>query len=113
MNTFYNKDLLGLLAKKREEIEFVLEAADNVRPIAEKRENSNILIEKTMASLFYQTSTRTRLSFEGAMNRMGGSVIGFSDPKQTRASEESFYAESLNGRFPRASALSSRFRLLL
>lgn len=35
---------------------------------------------KVMASLFYEPSTRTRLSFDAAMKRLGGSVIGFSDP---------------------------------
>ncbi|MFI6054679.1 hypothetical protein ACIBCO_31915 [Streptomyces violascens] len=43
--------------------------------------------------LFYQNSTRTRLSFEAAAHRIGGSVIGFSDVTTTRAGD--FYQESL------------------
>lgn len=43
--------------------------------------------------LFYQNSTRTRLSFESAIHRIGGSSIGFSDVKNTRAGD--FFSESL------------------
>jgi aspartate carbamoyltransferase catalytic subunit len=42
---------------------------------------------KLMASLFFEPSTRTRFSFEAAMHRLGGSVIGFSDPATTSASK--------------------------
>lgn len=41
---------------------------------------SEVCRGKIMASLFYEPSTRTRLSFDAAMKRLGGSVIGFSDP---------------------------------
>ncbi|KJS17068.1 MAG: hypothetical protein VR78_06565 [Hoeflea sp. BRH_c9] len=48
---------------------------------------------QTVATMFFQPSTRTRLNFEGAANALGCSVIGFSDPKTTRAGD--FYQESL------------------
>ena len=41
---------------------------------------AHALSGKIMATLFYEPSTRTRLSFETAMHKLGGSVIGFSDP---------------------------------
>ena len=42
---------------------------------------------KILATLFYEPSTRTRLSFEAAMNRLGGRVIGFSDPGASSVSK--------------------------
>lgn len=42
---------------------------------------------KLMATLFYEPSTRTRLSFEAAMNRLGGRIIGFSDPNASSVSK--------------------------
>ena len=49
----------------------------------EKNPNQRILAGKVVASLFFEPSTRTRLSFETAVNRLGGRVIGFSDPKSS------------------------------
>ena len=46
----------------------------------EQHPNSRILDGKVVATLFFEPSTRTRLSFETAVNRLGGRVIGFSDP---------------------------------
>ncbi|MDY5964402.1 MAG: aspartate carbamoyltransferase, partial [Peptostreptococcus porci] len=40
-----------------------------------------------MATLFYEPSTRTRLSFEAAMSRLGGKIIGFSDPNASSVSK--------------------------
>jgi aspartate carbamoyltransferase catalytic subunit len=47
----------------------------------EKNPNCNILEGKVVGSLFFEPSTRTRLSFETAVNRLGGRVIGFSDAR--------------------------------
>ncbi len=48
---------------------------------------SKVCDGKILASLFYEPSTRTRLSFEAAMYRLGGSVIGFSSPKSSSVSK--------------------------
>ena len=47
----------------------------------EKHPNRKILDGRIVATLFFEPSTRTRLSFETAANRLGAKVIGFSDPK--------------------------------
>ena len=49
----------------------------------EKHPNREILKGKVVATLFFEPSTRTRLSFETAANRLGARVIGFADPKIT------------------------------
>ena len=46
----------------------------------EEHPNSKILDGRVVATLFFEPSTRTRLSFETAVNRLGGRIIGFSDP---------------------------------
>jgi aspartate carbamoyltransferase catalytic subunit len=53
----------------------------------EANPNRKILDGKVVATLFFEPSTRTRLSFETAVNRLGGRVIGFSDPAATSTSK--------------------------
>ena len=53
----------------------------------EKRPDRKILDGKIVATLFFEPSTRTRLSFETAANRLGARVIGFTDPKVTSSTK--------------------------
>ena len=53
----------------------------------EEHPNSNLLQGKVVATLFFEPSTRTRLSFETASNRLGARVIGFSDPNSSSTSK--------------------------
>ena len=53
----------------------------------EKHPNREILKGKIIATLFFEPSTRTRLSFETAANRLGAKVIGFTDPKVTSSTK--------------------------
>lgn len=53
----------------------------------EEHPDSNLLNGKIVATLFFEPSTRTRLSFETAVNRMGGRVIGFSDASTSSTSK--------------------------
>ena len=53
----------------------------------EAHPNHKILDGMVVATLFFEPSTRTRLSFETAVNRLGGRVIGFSDPAATSTSK--------------------------
>ena len=57
----------------------MLKIAEAMEPLAKK--GSNMLQGKMLATLFFEPSTRTRLSFESAMLRLGGSAIGFAEPK--------------------------------
>lgn len=63
----------------RSELDFILDKATEMQPLAEK--GSDMLRGRVLATLFFEPSTRTRLSFEAAMLRLGGGVIGFAEPK--------------------------------
>jgi len=60
-----------------EEIVSVLDRAEDMLAIARGEASSDLLKGKVLASIFFEPSTRTRLSFETAMNRLGGRVVGF------------------------------------
>jgi aspartate carbamoyltransferase catalytic subunit len=87
------RDILSLKDFERNEFFHVLEAAEELEPIARQRRNVDLLKEKTMVTAFYQPSTRTRLAHEAAMHRLGGHVTGFANAKMTRAGD--FYQESI------------------
>ena len=73
---FHEKFSEGIISAKqfdREDVEYILKKGKEM--ISEK--NSNLLRGKILATLFFEPSTRTRLSFESAMYRLGGDVIGF------------------------------------
>jgi aspartate carbamoyltransferase catalytic subunit len=97
MRSFIGRDILTLKDFSREDFFRVFEVANELRPHAASRRNTDLLKEKTLLTAFYQPSTRTRLSTEAAMHRLGGHVLGFSDAKMTRAGD--FYQESLKDTF--------------
>ncbi|MGL4606921.1 MAG: aspartate carbamoyltransferase [Eubacteriaceae bacterium] len=68
-----------------EEIESIMALADNI--IANPEGYSLVCKGKLLASLFYEPSTRTRFSFEAAMLRLGGEIIGFDDPNNSSVSK--------------------------
>jgi aspartate carbamoyltransferase catalytic subunit len=93
MRSFLGRDILSLKGFEREEFLRVFEVCDRLAPFARDRRNTDLLAHKTLVTAFYQPSTRTRLSTEAAMHRLGGHVTGFSDAKMTRAGD--FYQESI------------------
>lgn len=82
------KDLVTIETLPKSEIERLLEMTEEF----EAHPNRSILNGKVVATLFFEPSTRTRLSFETAALRLGAKVIGFNDPKVTSASK----GETLN-----------------
>jgi aspartate carbamoyltransferase catalytic subunit len=93
MRSFLGRDILSLKDFERNEFERVFEVCDELAPIAKNRRNTDLLANKTLLTAFYQPSTRTRMSTEAAMHRLGGHVLGFADSKMTRAGD--FYQESM------------------
>ncbi|MFX1559776.1 MAG: aspartate carbamoyltransferase, partial [Promethearchaeota archaeon] len=71
------QNLISIHDLDRKTIDHILETASKMESVAVER--SKILDSKIMAVLFFEPSTRTRLSFESAMLRLGGSVLGFAE----------------------------------
>ena len=74
---FKGRDIISIEDFSREEINYILNRSQTMEPLAVK--GSEMLKGKILASLFFEPSTRTRLSFEAAMLKLGGSTIGFAD----------------------------------
>ena len=77
--TFLGRDIVSIHDLSLQEIEFILNYANKFLPIAKGDLRTTSLNGKIMASLFFEPSTRTRLSFETAMKRLGGNVIGITE----------------------------------
>lgn len=73
------KSLISIQDFTKDEILHILDVAKEF----EKNREQNFLAGKVIACLFFEPSTRTRLSFEAAVNRLGARVIGFPDAKNT------------------------------
>jgi len=74
---FQGRDIISIEDFSREEINYILSIARSMEPLA--KTGSDMLKGKILATLFYEPSTRTRLSFESAMLKLGGSNIGFAE----------------------------------
>jgi aspartate carbamoyltransferase catalytic subunit len=74
---FKGRDIISVKDFTREEIDYILKIAAAMEPVA--KSGSDMLHGKTLATLFFEPSTRTRLSFEAAMHKLGGSTIGFAE----------------------------------
>lgn len=74
---FNKKDVISIRDFSKEEILYILNLAGRIESMKDK---GKLLCNKILATAFYEPSTRTRLSFESAMKKLGGEVIGFSEP---------------------------------
>ncbi len=74
------RDLISIRDLSREDMEGVLRAARKMIPIAEGTRSSRALDGRLITLAFFEPSTRTRLSFETAMQRLGGRCVSIADP---------------------------------
>jgi aspartate carbamoyltransferase catalytic subunit len=74
---FKGRDIISIEDFSRQEIDYILKSSHAMELIAAK--GSDMLKGKILANLFFEPSTRTRLSFEAAMLKLGGSTIGFAE----------------------------------
>ena len=78
-----SKDVISAADLTKAEVEVILKEADVMLGYLKKKESPDLLKGKILATLFFEPSTRTMLSFQSAMQRLGGSVIGFSGTEST------------------------------
>ncbi|MFD2176369.1 aspartate carbamoyltransferase [Veronia pacifica] len=83
-NSLYNKHIISIPELSREELELIVSTAGKLKA----EPNPTLLKNKVVASCFFEASTRTRLSFETAIQRLGGTVIGFPDAGNTSSGKK-------------------------
>jgi aspartate carbamoyltransferase len=76
---WYGKDILSVRQFSRTDLEYIIDAAHEMRIMVERIGTFNLLKGKILANLFYEPSTRTSSSFMAAMERLGGAVIPISE----------------------------------
>jgi aspartate carbamoyltransferase catalytic subunit len=89
--SYKGRDIIHVADFSKEEIIHLLDMADSLK----RNPQPSLLNGKILASCFYEPSTRTRLSFESAMHRLGGSVIGFEDAANTSAKKGESLSDSM------------------
>lgn len=92
---FKHRDIISIKDFSKEEIEYILAYAKRMVPYAKAQKHTTLLKQHILATLFFEPSTRTRLSFESAMQRLGGSVIGFADPSGTSQKKGESLADTI------------------
>ncbi|HIH43645.1 MAG TPA: aspartate carbamoyltransferase [Candidatus Methanoperedenaceae archaeon] len=88
------RHIISMKELSREDIERILEKARELERFARK-ERSNMLEGSVLATLFYEPSTRTRLSFETAMKRLGGEVIDMVSKEVSSAAKGESLADTI------------------
>lgn len=106
------RSVIDILDLSVSEIERLISVANDI--IADPKKYSECCRGKKLATLFFEPSTRTRLSFEAAMYELGGNVIGFSESQSSSASKGesvsdtvkvvSYYADIIAMRHPKEGA---------
>lgn len=86
------KDLISITDLSIEEIQALIKTAEDI--IADPDKYCDKCKRKKLATLFFEPSTRTRLSFEAAMLELGGSVIGFSEANSSSAAKGESVADT-------------------
>ncbi|MEM2110044.1 MAG: aspartate carbamoyltransferase [Candidatus Odinarchaeota archaeon] len=76
---FKNRSIISIREMSRRDIDYIINSAERLQD--NWQNYSDCLKDKILGNLFFEPSTRTRISFETAMKRLGGRVVGFSAPE--------------------------------
>lgn len=95
MIQFKGKDVLDGAQFTREEIDHVLRVAEDMRVQLKDRRGLDLARGYVLGTLFFEPSTRTRLSFETAMLRLGGGVVGFASADATSTAKGETLADTI------------------
>jgi aspartate carbamoyltransferase catalytic subunit len=94
MNEFYQKDIISIKDYDKEKLEKIFVSTDKIMKL-NPNERREICKGKTLAYLFYEPSTRTRLSFDSAMASVGGNSLGISDISSSSAQKGESLADTV------------------
>ena len=92
MNWFEGRDLVSLKGIRRADLEQLFELAQKMEEVVSTRSRIDLLKDKVLGLAFFQVSTRTKISFESAMVRLGGRLSGLLTPRPPAVGD--YYAES-------------------
>ncbi|KAJ3606414.1 hypothetical protein NHX12_025935, partial [Muraenolepis orangiensis] len=119
LHPLVGQHILSVRQFSKEQISHLFNVAHNLRLLVQKERSLDILKGKVMASMFYEVSTRTSSSFAAAMQRLGGSVVHFSEATSSSQKGESLadsvqtmsgYADVLVLRHPKPGAVATASR---
>ena len=90
-NPFYNRDVVSIKDFQRPDLEYLFQVADKIKSSLPNASLNN----KSIGLMFFEPSTRTRLSFESAMNSLGGKSISFGNPSDSSTQKGENLSDSL------------------
>lgn len=94
INIFKLKNIISIKDFEREDVDYILNEAEKLEDIAKSKEISEELKGKILGLMFFEPSTRTRMSFETAMKRLGGEGIGFENSGSSSVSKGESIADT-------------------
>ncbi|KXB05184.1 aspartate carbamoyltransferase [candidate division MSBL1 archaeon SCGC-AAA382A13] len=89
------QDIISFKGLTNEDVEKIFSEADKFEKIAKGEKPSELLKGKILGTLFFEPSTRTKLSFKSAIQRLGGSTIGFSRPEVSSVAKGETLADTI------------------
>ena len=95
MNGFRGLDVVSIRDLSKEQIERVMDLSEQMIPYAKGERSTKALDGRILANLFFEPSTRTRLSFESAMARLGGKSLDVAYPAMTSVSKGETLADTI------------------
>jgi aspartate carbamoyltransferase catalytic subunit len=91
---FKLKNIISIKDFEKSDIDYILEEASKLENIAQSKEVSEELKGKILALMFFEPSTRTKMSFETSMKRLGGQCIGFENTGSSSVSKGESIADT-------------------
>jgi aspartate carbamoyltransferase catalytic subunit len=93
-NPFYDRDIVSIKDFAKDDLEFVFDTTDSISRLKHSQ-RGELGKGRTLGYIFYEPSTRTRMSFEAAMASIGGSSIGISDLKSSSVEKGESLADTI------------------
>ena len=93
-NPFHDRDIVSIKDFTKDDLEFIFQATDTVSQLRPSQ-RGELGKGRTLGYIFYEPSTRTRMSFEAAMASLGGSSIGISDLKSSSVEKGESLADTI------------------